>query len=1262
MKIRIILPILISSLFLTRLAPLMAQNQSPAGFHLVALDDCGNSAQEAHLVEGRDGEIPTFLAPSASPVEKTISAGAKVVYRYSGLKPSAQYKLRVVYLGDHPGEGVKLSAAGIELQARFVEPEQRAIKREIDIPSTALQNGVLELKFEAAAQGEIAVSLIELWSTAAELANDLNLQVGGDSQGAITGVVTDWLNRPAPHTSIQIQSPDTTAIRGTADAAGSFFIRAPSAWRSSEPRLVNVQADRGKFSTSSTINSLEIFAPDIHLTPRPSAVQGTETLKVDLGGTWNFVVQPASQFWEQKTASPDSAGTIQVPGEWAMQGYTVPKGGAAGYWRTIKIPRDWQAKRIKLKCDAAFSLAEVWVNGKKVGQYEGGFTPFEFDITDDVEPGKSAVVALRLQQDTAAADLSSMINYAQHDLGGITRKIYLFAVPDVNLYRLHAETRFDSKFQDATLHLTLGVANQSRSAVAGAELRLRLTDPEGKLVPLHPDSLRLPALQSGEDRVQVVDIPVTGPRHWENEHPWLYKLTAELVANGSTVETAERRIGFRQIEIRGNQLILNGQPIKLHGVERHETNPARGRSLLPGMWSTDAKLLHEANMNYVFTSHYPVPEEFLDACDEVGLLVTEEMPSVWVGWQNGTGDAPTGSTDPHYYQTMATIDATAIEKDRSHPSIVFWQTCDECIWGRNYASLMSLFAAMDQSRPINFSYESGTSKFFSQHYPSLDEARKAQAESGKPIIYDQYCHINNYNRREHFTDPGLRDYYGHAIAPMWDAMYSNPGIAGGAIWEWSDDVFELPASGHERDRFQGYLDPQSGRWQVGYGPWGIVDSWLRKKPEFWNVKKAYSPVRIREHEAIPVDSSRRLRIPVENRYFFTNLRELQIEWAYGQSHGTATADLPPNSKGVIEIPLPDGPADLRTSDDREAVANQPKDTKEASRNDQSTPEFTLKFFNRGELVDAYILPIADGTPAPTELAAATPSSPAPRLEQNEKSFIVRAQDSYWEFDRKTGLLVAGGKPRQTASVVGGPSLAITPLELAGFSQISGPNVTLQPPAMNWTASKVEAEADNGTVVIRAGGNYPEYSGVYTARIDGSGRLTLDYRFEFSGVEVRAREIGLLFDAPATANILHWRHQTQWSWYPDGHIGRPEGSAPAFRDAAAWAPAVWGQPPPWPWELDATAEGTNDFRSSKFNILWASLTNAEDQGLRVDSDGRQTVRAWVDRDRIRLLVSDFANGGSEPFLRDTHYSQEQKTLHKGDVISGTVRLSVNGKQQ
>jgi hypothetical protein len=112
----------------------------------------------------------------------------------------------------------------------------------------------------------------------------------------------------------------------------------------------------------------------------------------------------------------------------------------------------------------------------------------------------------------------------------------------------------------------------------------------------------------------------------------------------------------------------------------------------------------------------------------------------------------------------------------------------------------------------------------------------------------------------------------------------------------------------------------------------------------------------------------------------------------------------------------------------------------------------------------------------------------------------------------------------------------------------------------------------------------------------------------------------------------------------------------------WPKAVFGNAPPWPWELDSTAGGTNDFRSTKFNIYWASLTDAEGRGTEIDSDGQQNVRAWFDQDRIRLLVTDFSKGGGEPFLRLNHYGSEQKALHKGDVISGTVRLRLAGGSQ
>lgn len=209
--------------------------------------------------------------------------------------------------------------------------------------------------------------------------------------------------------------------------------------------------------------------------------------------------------------------------------------------------------------------------------------------------------------------------------------------------------------------------------------------------------------------------------------------------------------------------------------------------------------------------------------------------------------------------------------------------------------------------------------------------------------------------------------------------------------------------------------------------------------------------------------------------------------------------------------------------------------------------------------------------------------------------------------------------------------------------------------MTWTASTVTAQMEGTSVLIRVRGDYPEYRGDYTIRTDGSGGITLGYRFEYSGPELVTREIGLLFDVPADLDILNWKHKTQWSYYPAGHIGRPEGSASAFRNALEWPKAVFGQAPPWPWELDSTAGGTNDFRSTKYNIYRALLTDGKGRGMGVESDGRQNIRAWFDQDRIKLLVTDFSNGGGENLLRMVQYASEQKTLRKGDIVSGNVHL-------
>lgn len=1064
----------------------------------------------------------------------------------------------------------------------------------------------------------VSLSVVE----SSRLANNLLLTSMGDNKGEVTGRVYNWINQSVSGAKVKLTFRKQK-ITTVSNANGAYSIKIPQFWSALEPGFVKVEATYNGNSTVIDLPSCEIYPPVVILTPRPVKVGSVgDNLRVDLNGTWNFTVQPPVNFWKSGAVSENEIHSIAVPGEWSMQGFTVPSKGAAGYWRTVKIPLNWNGKRIKLKCDAAFSLAEVWVNDKYAGQYEGGFTPFEFDVTKYLIPGKEAVIALKVTEDTQAAALSSMQKYSQHDLGGITRKIYLFTVPEVNISKLYTETFFDAQYQDANLRLTIGIDNQSRKNVENGRLNFRLVDPLGKEVPLKESSLEIGKLSSQSNKILTLNIPVSKPLHWEDEHPYLYTLYTDLIMNGQASETLKNRIGFRQIEINGNKFLLNGQSMKLRGTERHETNPIFGRSLTPEIWNKEIELLKEANINWLFTSHYPVPEELLDLCDEKGMLVTSEMPMIWKS-----------NTEVEYYNTEALIATSMIEDTRNHPSVIFYQTCDECSWGRNSESLLNLFHLRDETRPVNFSYQAGgLQDFATQHYPSPAAIRALSATGGKPMIYDQYAHINNYNRREHLTDPGLRAYYASEISTLFDEIYANPAVLGGAIWEWSDDVFCVPSSGYnEREIFEGYLDTETGRYRAGYGPWGIVDSWLRKKPEFWSVKKAYSPVHIQRNIVLPKPMNGYLEIPVQNRYNFTNFKELSIKCKVDNQSVSVTADVRPRSEGKISIKLP---------------------------GEISVPKTVLlKFYDRGRLVDIYHLTAGDYLKESSVCKQLKESKFAPVVKQSDKTIQISGKNYFWKIDKNTGMIISGQSNRSDASlIVGGPFLAVTPAEMAKFGRINKKYMPLQPEKMAWKTKEVKVTQENKEVVIDINGSYPEYSGNYQLRFNSLGNLSIRYDFVYEGPHLQVREIGLMFDLPIVMNTIEWKRKGFWSWYPPEHIGRVEGSACAYRPASYGPRYVSFAKPVWPWELDATSEGTNDFRSTKYNIYHASLLSPEGYGMQVyNSNACQNVRAWLNHDQVEFLITDFSDGGSDPYLLQGSYGEKVKILQKGDKLAGTVHL-------
>ena len=921
-----------------------------------------------------------------------------------------------------------------------------------------------------------------------------------------------------------------------------------------------------------------VEARNLRLSPLPVSVCDVAAPAVLLNGEWRF--NPAPQVGFEKFTGEQTANwaVIRVPGEWVMQGFEVKKDSAAAYRREFEIPNDWHGRRIKLRCDAVYSDATVWVNGREAGRHVGGFTPFELDVSDLVTYGRKNSITLAVINESLADKLASGSEYARHPLGGITRKIQLVALPTVNLSKLHVQTTFDKEFHDATLAVELAAAKEGAEDVGQLQASLALTAPDGHDIPLSPSRVPLTGLTN------CASIPVTQPLKWDDEHPNLYTLNVKLELAGRTLETVSRKIGFRQVEVRGNQFFLNNVPIKLRGVCRHETHPLLGRSLTPELARRDVEIFRDGNCNFIRTSHYPPAEEFIDACDALGMLVEVEAPFCW---SHKTKLAPEQVPDLVTRQELEML-----EFYRNHPSVTHWSLANESddAWTDYFLPAAKLFKQLDPSRPINYSScrfgkDGGYCDMGNHHYPGLGGPAK-YAGNSRPITFDEYCHVKSYGLSELSIDPGLRDFWGHGLDLMWERMRQSRACMGGAIWAALDDFFLLPNG--------------SG---VGCGEWGPIDGWRRPKPEFWHMKKVYSPLRLREN-SVPANAP--VKLTIENRHYFTDLSELTFAWRLGKHSGEAKTSAAPGQMGHLEIPV--------TGDGQllEVRATSP----------------------RGFCED--IWQVALGADVRTALPQPS-NKPGPvTLEKTDAEITVRGSSQTVTIDPKTGMFV---------SPFTGPALLILPRG-AAENAVTG-----------WEMSSINTESTPAGVRIRVEGRYAQARGAYTYDLNADGTIAIHYTFTMTDQgKCNPTQIGIAFRLPAECNTLKWRRQAHWSYYPEDHIGRAEGTATAF---PVHVPVLPRTEPKWSWSVDSSKFGSNDFRSTKLNFIEASLVSSVGRGLRLLGDGSQHVRSWASSDHVNLLVAQYANEGAAPYKEDVEaHTVPYRPLKAGDEVAGTFRMEIS----
>ena len=1213
---------LLAALVIAIAFPMLAsakEQPSLKGLSRVMSQDFTSDAQRRFLISGSPWQYPTSAVSTESVAAdapaRTIAFGESVSLRFAGLKKKADYKLKLEFLSDSTDRVQRLFIDSVLVQDDIKLAKGSVLEIVVDVPRSAYEDGQIEIKAVRKAGPNAVFATVELWSNDKSILAYPDIIAAGNLAGEIAGVVRD-INGTMGVDGVLVEvatDGSNAKVSTTTDAKGAFRVMVPSKWRDITSDTFKVTASKDGINQSVYVLSEQVFRP--RLTPAPLAVNDVEQLKVDLNGQWKFIAKCPADLSKITVSKADTWGEIEVPGEWVMQGYTVEKDTAAAYFRQFEVPSEWGNKRVKLRFDAVYSEADVWVNGKNAGFHFGGMTPFEFDVTDLVTAGTNTI-SLAVKNESLADVLASGTQYAVHQMGGISRKAYLFAVPELNIASMHVETVFDEDYRNATLRILLDIANESGRDVSNAKLKFDLkTHKTQKKVRLSKNTSKLPTIKAGQMIRHIVEMAVSNPDKWDNEHPNLYDVQCVLQQGFGSVETVNRRFGFRQIEVRGNQLFVNDKPVKLHGVNRHEAHPLRGRSLTPELWRKDAEMFMAGNCNYIRTSHYPPAEEFIEICDELGLFVEEEAPLCWVG--HGA-NATWKKWDPHssgYLRTILKGTMEMIERDRSHPSVLIWSLANESQWGPNFEKSFELANLADPTRPKSFHDQNwggwnnngSYTQVANYHYPGPDGFKRA-VNAERPLLFGEYCHLNAYNRLELVTDPSLRDAWGRGLAKMWEGMNSAKGSLGGALWSGIDDTFFLP----------------NGQ-TVGYGTWGPIDGWRREKPEYWHMKKIYSPIKVTTKQIkVPV-AGKAIEIELENRHDFTNVNELRIEWKIEGQAGTTTADIAARSKGSLEIPCKTKGIDGKT--------------------------LSLEFLSpKGFVIDSYLIPIGSNTKAVANKSVSVKLT----YDEADAKVTVSYGINSVVFDDTTGMILEAKIAGKTV-ITGGPYLMLLPLSGAGGTQMTGTDRydAYTASCTNWQASNVDVTMKDDSFKIKVNGAYDQAKGSYTISIGKDGLLRISYDFE-SLVDVNPRQVGIVFDLDRSCDTLSWDRKGLWTIYPADHIGRLSGSAKAFVGTLISGSAGSRIEPSWSWSHDNNALGSNDFRSTKENINWASLTSDDGASVKVISDTTQSVRAWIENDKTHMLVADYVNPGAERFFRG-HARVEDKPLKKGDKIDGTVVL-------
>ena len=742
-----------------------------------------------------------------------------------------------------------------------------------------------------------------------------------------------------------------------------------------------------------------------------------------LNGNWSFKLYPRPESVQPSdvAAKLDVArwSQIEVPGNWTMQGFDrphysdtqmpfggneppdVPANNPTGVYRTtFNLPRGWARRRTVLHIGGAESVLLLYVNGRCVGSGKDSRLPNEYDITNFVDAGGPNTIAVVVIRWSDASYIEAQDHWW---MAGIHRDVYVYSTGTTYLADVFAQATLepDGRYGKLAVQIACGfpsepAAGWSVSAqLYGAAERPLLTGDTAAPIDVSGIHHRWPRLEAQISRRLRV-------KAWSAEQPHLYRLVVALInPRGAVVERTSCRIGFRRVEVRGRELLINGRPVLIKGVNRHDHDDVRGKAVTEASMIADIRLMKQFNFNAVRSAHYPNDPRWYELCDEYGLYVTDEA-------NVEAHDNNQICRDRRYTQAFLDRAIRMVERDKNHPSVVVWSLGNESGYGPNHDAMAGWIRGRDPSRPLH--YEGAIS--IEASGSSWDDGERAT-----DIVCPMYPTIDSiveWAQRRHGERPLIMCEYSHAmgnsngsLADYWDAIETHHGLQGGFIWDWVDQgLRKFTPEGQHYWAYGGDFGDEPN--DANFCCNGLVSPDRTPHPAMFEFKKLAQPV------TVTAQSLRQGKLVVTNRQDYTDLSWLVGRWRVkvdGQEvSGGKLSRLktPPGASEVVEVAL----SIPTLAPDEECFVHV-----------EFTAARTTPWCEAGHVVAWEQLPITApaGRGRTNPLAAGRAAANAPTVTDTKRSLSVSAGASRLTIDRASAS-IAAWQVGDTDLVTRGPQL------------------------------------------------------------------------------------------------------------------------------------------------------------------------------------------------------------------------------------------------